>query len=66
MEGSRSMGDMLGDCVLAIIQEFFFWIDVFKTVMQWDEESVKRDAEERLKQFEKFETLGVGDVKKKD
>lgn len=46
----------MGDCFLAIMQEAAFWLDVFKTTMEWDEESLARNAEEKLKQFAKFET----------
>jgi len=55
----RTITDRLGDCVLAIIAEAAFWVDVFKTTMNWDDESIMRDAEEKLKQFEKFENVAT-------
>lgn len=55
----QSICDKLGDCVIAVIAEASFWVDVFRTTMNWDEESVIRDAEEKLKQFEKFENVAT-------
>ena len=50
-EPRKTACDWLSDCVFAIGLEAAFWVDVFKTTMQWDEESIIRNAEERLKQF---------------
>jgi hypothetical protein len=47
----KTLCDRLSDCVFAIGLEAAFWVDVFQTTMQWDEESVVRNAEEKLKQF---------------
>jgi hypothetical protein len=47
----KTMCDRLSDCIFAIGLEVAFWVDVFQTTMQWDEESVVRNAEEKLKQF---------------
>jgi alpha-amylase/alpha-mannosidase (GH57 family) len=55
----KSACDKLGDCVIAILEEGSFWMDVFRTTMNWDEESVIRDAQEKLKQFEKFENVAT-------
>ncbi len=52
----KTLCDRLSDCVFAIGLEAAFWVDVFQTTMQWDEESVVRNAEEKLKQFQRFET----------
>jgi len=66
VEPRRTACDMLSDCVFAIGLEAAFWIDVFRTTMQWDEESVIRNAEERLKQFQRFETGGKEAGKKRE
>jgi len=41
---AKSCYDCLSDCALAIVQEAAFWVDVFQTTMQWDEESIRRNA----------------------
>ena len=65
-EEKRSACDWMGDCFLAIMQELSFWADVFRTTMEMDEESIRRDAEEKLKQFAKFEnTATLADVQTK-
>ena len=48
-EPRKSACDYLGDCFIAIMQECAFWVDVLQTTFELDEESVRRDAEEKLK-----------------
>lgn len=31
--------DKFGDCIIAVLDEVKFWVEVFQATMEWDEES---------------------------
>lgn len=40
--------DKMGDCVLAVLDECKFWVEVFLAVMEWDEEGHRKWAERQM------------------
>jgi len=43
-----SIYDRIGDCIYCIVDEVKFWAEVLAAVMEWDEESQAKWAEEQM------------------
>ena len=48
IDNMESICDKFGDCVLAVLDEGKFWIEVFSAFMEWDEEGRQKWADEQM------------------
>jgi len=52
--------DRIGDCIYCIVDEVKFWAEVFAAVMEWDEESQSKWAEEQMSKLRESMSKDTG------